>query len=271
MTETEDKRAEKILHDTFWSPEGWKPESKRALLAEDFDYAKAKGVMFDPVQMDHEQAIDTVRELVDKLDRRTVVDAFLSSLSTRRLDWRSALGSYSVFQHLVPHQPQVVAGRCEFCGFYVETKEQDFNVFNFERTKWGGVRHAQLPYAAMDLSLFLNSPAPPPTSYDATIFHAVVDAIRSVGPDVTATALQSRLPKTLKSNKAVRDVVIAILGYCDVLARPPHTGFSDAFIPASHRTLPPRRFADMAYPACWWSGEMGINETRLKEYFGHVL
>lgn len=271
MTETEDKRAVKILHDTFWSPEGWKPESKRAPSAEDFAYAKAKGVMFDPVQMDHEQAIDAVCELVGKLDRRTVADAFLSSLSTRRLDWRSALGSYSVFQHLAPHQPQVVAGRCQVCGFYVERNEQNFNVFNFERKKWGGVRHTHLAYAAMDLSLFLNSPASPPTDDDVTLFRGVVDAIRSVGVDVAAATLHTRLPKTLKSNKAERDVVIAILGYCDVLARPPHTGFSDVFIPASHRALPSRRFVDMAYPACWWSGEMGINEARLNEYFGHVL
>lgn len=271
MTETEDKRAAKILRDTYWSPEGWKPESKRGVSAEDFDYAKAKGVMFEPVHLNHEQAISVVRELVVRLDRRTVVDAFLSSLSTRRLDWRSALGSYSVFQHLVPHEPKVVAGRCEVCGFYVKATEQNFNVLNFERTKWGGVRHAHLAYAAMDLGLFLNRPAPPPTSDDVTIFQAMVEAVRNVESDVTAATLQSRLPKTLRSNKAERDVVVAILGYCDVLARPPHSGFSNAFIPASCRALPPHRFVDMAYPACWWNGEMGINETALKEYFGHLL
>lgn len=77
MTETEESRARRILHDTFWSPEGWKPESKRALSTKDFDFAKAKGVMFDPVQMNHEEAVRSVRELVGRLDRRAIVDAFL--------------------------------------------------------------------------------------------------------------------------------------------------------------------------------------------------
>lgn len=266
-----DKRALKILHDTFWSPTGWKHESDHALSAEDFDYAKEKGVMFDPVHMDHAHAVNVVRELVDRLDQRTVANAFLSSLSTRRLDWRSVLGSYTVFQHLVPHEPQGAKACCELCGFCLGAKEQNFNLLNFERTKWGGVRHLQLAYAAMDLSLFLKSPASPPTSDDINIFQAIVEAIRSAGPDIAAATLHSRLPKTLKSNKAERDVVISILGFCDVLAFSSYPGFTDAFIPVNRRTLPPRRFVDMAYPACWWTSKMGINETKLKEYFGHLL
>jgi hypothetical protein len=111
MSEIVDKRAAKILHDTFWSPEGWKRESERVLSAEDFSYAKAKGLMFDPVNADHTQAVSAVTKLVDRLNRRMVADAFLSSLSTRRLDWRSAMGSYFVSQHLLPHEPQRASGR----------------------------------------------------------------------------------------------------------------------------------------------------------------
>jgi len=271
MNETVDKRAAQILHDMFWSHKGWRPESERAVSAGDFEYAKARGVMFDPVHMDHAQAISVIRELMERLDRRTVVNAFLSSLSTRRLDWRSVLGSYSVFQHLPAHEPQGATGCCELCGFYLDEKEHDFNVLNFERTKWGGVRHAQLAYAIMDLSLFLRGPAPTPTNSDINIFQAMIEAIRSAGTDVTAATLHFLLPKSLKSNKAERDVIVSILGFCDVLACTPHPGFSDAFIPASGRHLPPRRFVDMAYPACWWRGDMGINEPKMKEYFGHML
>lgn len=271
MFNVPDKRAAKILQETFWSPEGWRRESERAVSTEDFEYAKAKGFMFDPVHMDHAQAVSSVSGLVDRLDRRTVADAFISSLSTRRLDWRSAMGSYSVFQHLLPHQPQGTTGRCEFCGFYLEDTEQDFNVFNFERLKWGGVRHEQIAYATMDLELFLKSPPTAPTSDDISIFRAMVAAVRSAETEVTAATLHSRWPKTLKANKAERDVVTSILGFCDVLAGASHPGFSDAFIPASRRPLPDRRFVDLAYPACWWSGDMGVNEARLEEYFAHVL
>ena len=40
-----DKRALKILLDTFWSPAGWKPEAQRITPPADYAYAKGKGTM----------------------------------------------------------------------------------------------------------------------------------------------------------------------------------------------------------------------------------
>ena len=271
MSEIVDARALKILHNTFWSPAGWKRDSEQVLSEDDFSYAKAKGVMFDPVYMDHGQAGNAVCELVDRLDRRAVVNAFLSSLSTRRLDWRSVMGSYSVFQHFIPHEPQGSGKSCELCGFYFNHCEHDFNIFNFERTKWGGVRHRDLVYAVMDLGLFAKGAAPVPTNQDISIFRTLIEQIRSSPATTTASTLHTRFPKSLKSNKSERDIIIAILGFCDVLANSDHPGFSDVFVPISRRPLPNHRFADMPYPACWWKGEMSVNEARLKEYFGHVM
>ncbi|HEY4146639.1 hypothetical protein [Pinirhizobacter sp.] len=271
MSDIVDPRAMKILHNTFWSSAGWKRDSERVISADDLMYAKAKGVMFDPVYMDHDQAANTTCALVDRLDRRTVVDAFLSSLSTRRLDWRSVMGSYSVFQHFIPHEAQGSGKSCTLCGFYFNGHEHDFNVLNFERMKWGGVRHRDLVYAVMDLSLFAEGPAPTPTTEDIMIFQELIGRIRSSAAMTTASTLHSRFPESLKANKSERDIIVAILGFCDVLANSTHPGFSDVFIPADNRPEPHRRFVDMPYPACWWNGEMGVNEDRLKEYFAHVL
>lgn len=90
-------------------------------------------------------------------------------------------------------------------------------------------------------------------------------------PTVTSAQLQKHLPASLKSNKGERDQPIAILGLCGVLGTSEHLGFGERFVPLHQRALPDRHYVDMAYPACWWRGEDGVNEDRLREVFGHAL
>jgi hypothetical protein len=271
MTIVPDKRALKILMDSFWSPHGWKPEDQRRTSPDDFSYAKSKGMMFDSEPLDHEHALRDLRESISRLNRQVVADAFLASLSTRRLEWRSALGSYTVFQHMHLHVPAGSVDRCEICGLYLNQTEQDLSAMNFERYKWGGVRHDQVGYAALDLKLFLSMGTPKPVKEDIRIFHSIVSAISTASAEVTSATLQEHFGKLLKSNKAERDVIIAILGFCGILETLGHPGFSDSFIPVNKRTLPNRRYIDMPYPACWWEGRVGVNSVKLNEYFGHAL
>jgi hypothetical protein len=154
---------------------------------------------------------------------------------------------------------------------YLSQAEENLNVLNFERFKWGGVRHDQVGYAAFDLKLFLDNKVPKPTSDDVQIFRRIIAAIAAVPPDVTSAALHTHFAKVLKSNKAERDVIIAIFGFCGILGTPEHPGFADSFVAVSERKLPDRRFVDMKYPACWWQGGVGVNQTKLNEYFGHAL
>lgn len=270
MTTSLDKQALKILFDAYWSSAGWKPESERTVLPENFAYAKSRDFMFAPLQLNHSQALNELAALIKSVDRRKVADGFLSSLSTRRLDWRSALGSYAIFQHVTTHNPQSDKTRCNLCGFYLNDKEHDLNVLNFERLKWGGVRHYDVIYALMDIGLFLKTPPPSPAAEDVKIFRGLVSIIKNV-QNVTSGKLNCYFTKDLKSNKPERDVIIAILGFCGILGTPLHPGYSQFFIPFDKRELPNRHFVDMAYPACWWHSSMGINEARLNEYFGHIL
>ncbi len=268
---TANRRALKILLDSFWSPAGWKPEASCDPSSEDFEYAKAQGVMFDPVLLDHTQAQAELIKAIEQLDRRRVANAFLASLSTRRLDLRSAFGSFVVFQHMASHVELDVGGRCGICGMHLGQFEENLNVLNFERHKWGGVRHDQVAYAALDLRLFLQEPAVQPVPEDMKIFRALIGTMRALPPETTSSGLQVHFAKSLKSNKAERDVLIGLLGFCGILGTQDHPGYPDAFVPACERRLPDRRFVDMSYPVCWWTGRSGVNETKLEEYFGHAL
>jgi hypothetical protein len=271
MTYTVDQRAIQILLDAFWSSSGWKPEAMRGPSPDDFDYAKSKGVMFAPAKFDHERTVNNLVGEIRRLDRRCVADAFLSSLSTRRLDWRSALGSYAVFHQLRPHAAVNVGGRCGVCGAYLSQIEEDLNVLNFERYKWGGIRHDQPGYAVLDLKMFLGSETPRPSPEDVRIFRDLMKAIFAAPADTTSAGLQAHFAKVVRSNKAERDVIVAILGFCGILGTSEHPGYADSFVTASERRLPDRRFVDMSYPACWWRGTDGVNRLKLEEYFGHVL
>lgn len=266
-----DQRALKILLNTYWSPAGWTRDPMSRLSPEDFTYAKSKGVMFDASKLDHVQWLAKLITAVQQLDRRAVADAFLASLSSRRVEWRSALGSYAVFQHIKAHPPESNGKTCTSCGFDLDGDEEDLNVLNFERHKWGGVRHSQITYAAMDLDLFLQDSISKPRAEDKVIFRNIISALTATSPRVTSAAAQALFSGVVKSNKGERDMIVAILGFCGILGTAAHPGYSNEFVVPKQRKLPDRHFVDMPYPACWWRREDGMNDARLHDYFGHVL
>lgn len=267
-----DKRALKILFDTYWSASGWVRGEPR-LSAEDFAYAKSQRVMFDPIRPTHGEAVAHLQGAHSRVDLRQVADGFLASLSTRRVEWRSALGSYATSRWMPTHAATPGERQCRVCGLYDDehVKEHDLNVLNFERLKWGGVRHADVIYATLDLTLFSEMPPPAPTAQDVNIFRDLIAVLTSVPPSVTSAQLHKHFPATLKANKGERDQLVAVLGLCGVLGTSEHPGFWERFVPVHQRVLPDRHYVDMAYPACWWRGSDGLNEDRLQAVFGHVL
>jgi hypothetical protein len=160
---------------------------------------------------------------------------------------------------------------CDVCGLCLNTSVEDLNVLNFERFKWGGVRHTSPLYAMLDLELFIESGLPQPSPTDIQIFRDLVRVLEQLPSGISGAALQGRLATVFKSNKGERDSLVAILGYCGVFSIPGHTGFAEEFVPAKQRALPHYHFVDMPYPACWWRSEHGIDRARLNEYFGHIL
>jgi hypothetical protein len=265
-----DKRSLKILFETYWKREGWRGD--RATDPEDLDYAKRAGVMFDPVRVDHDEVIERLDIGRSAVDARRIVDAFVSSLSTRRLDLRSALGSYAVFRKMPVHAGRYVERKCTVCGMYEPSNDlEDVNVLNFERFKFGGVRHDQPLYAAMDLELFDREGNIEATRADVDVFRSILASIREAPRDTTAADLQARFPRSLKSNKAERDVIVAVLGFCGVLSTGSHPSYRSRFVASSERSLPDRRFVDMPYPGCWWRSPDGLDEDALQEFFGHLL
>ncbi|MFB2732921.1 hypothetical protein [Shewanella mangrovisoli] len=232
-----DKKAKRILFSTYWK-NGWIDAKNRSLSESDFSYAKSKGLMFDPLTISHDECILAITSLVKSISQAQVTKGFLSSLTSRRLDWRSSLASYAIAQKIPLHQyipvisstyytdgkPTAHSYTCDICrdsqyGIRGSESynEMDINVFNFERIKWGGVRHGDILYTYFDLSQFINADIPEPTSDDIACFRAILTIIETSDPSDYPSALEKRLASVIKSSKAERQILIEILASLGVL------------------------------------------------------
>ena len=174
-----DRRAIKVLHNTYWTSAGWRAKAAQFTSPDDFAYAKRAGVMFDPIEVTHDSVVERVIAAVRSVATIDVANSFVFSLVTRRLELRSALGSFAVHQFLSRHEvPPSRERSCDVCGDYAaKPRKEDVNVLNFERFKWGGVRHSEPLYAAFDLELFSNLPRVTPDREAVRVLKELLSAI----------------------------------------------------------------------------------------------
>lgn len=258
------------LFDTFWSSEGWRHHGP--LPADRVPQAAVdSGVMFrERVRLDHDGWVGRARAAVGAIRLCDVGEAFISSLTSRRLDLRSALGSFAVARHLSAHPFTPSVDRmCAVCGLWPDADE-DFNVLNFERFKWGGVRRECIAYAAFDLEQFVLAPLEPLAEDAVGVARSLFDVVRSAPSSETATKVATRL-QMIKANKDEREVLMDILGVCGVLATVEHPGFRKEFIHFDSRPLPDYHFVERAYPVCWWRAANGVDDVALREFLPQLV
>jgi hypothetical protein len=270
-----DKKALQILLDTYWSPKGWKRDE--TIDSADFEYARQAGYMFDRVTVTHDDIVARLLTIRDRISIEQVTDAFLASLSTRRLELRSALASFSFAAHFPNHRlveqagGQMPSGRlhCRLCGRYGHStaEQEDLNVLSFERWKWGGVRHVDPLYCWFDLTQFEKASLFAPTQEDYRILARIVEIASGLTPNAKPNELAKRISKVIKSNGSERRVLIDILGYCGVLKPTGRCGFLQAFTSNEHRDRPPDHTNDWNYPVIWWQGADGVDRNALNRLF----
>ncbi|MCW1985917.1 UNVERIFIED_ORG: hypothetical protein M2348_001649 [Sphingomonas sp. R1F5B] len=261
-----DTRAIKILMNTYWSAGGWRREPQ--VSPEDFAYAKLHRLMFDPTTISHSEAIDAAIKAIASTDQKDVVSAFVSSLGSRRLDLRSGLGSYAIGRHFQRHEASTTTARspCGYCGFY-NVEDAELSVLNFERLKWGGVRHDHPVYISLDLELLRDAEFPEPTPADFAILNAILDTARSMPPNSKLADLDKSLAKVLRSNSAERRCLIGILGYAGILIDPTRPSFRTEYVPAISREQTPWYKDDWPYPVQWWNGSFGVQQSAVNDWF----
>jgi len=265
----------KILLEAYWK-NGWK---FRRCTPEEFEIAKNEGYMFEyPKMISHDDTMNELNDVLSKITPEMVANAFLYSLSTRRLEYRSAVGSYW-YAVAIPKHSSTDEKLCNYCGWYQWHENPDeyellqgLNVLNFERYKWGGVRHTRLNYALFDLQRFLELPMVRHTKKDEEILVHILSCINELEPNDKSRALQQLITKKkiLKSNKSEIDILIDILGICGVLSSDENPCYVVSFADMYQRD-PEEHKNDFTYPVNRWRAIDGINQERYDEVFGKVI
>ncbi len=234
------------------------------------------GVMFSQERTeDHDGWVAAARAAAAPLSALEVGEAFLASLTSRRLDLRSALGSYAVARFLPGHSFEHACHSymCQVCGLSDDVgadEPEDMNVLSFERFKWGGVRTDDVVYVAFDLEQFARAPRLRPTQADIDLGKRLIDQLRELPGGTTAARAVTYL-KMIKGNKAERDIIVGILGVIGILETDDHRGYSRSFMPRRDRSLPGRAYIDQEYPACWWTADDGLNDEALELFLPQLI
>jgi hypothetical protein len=262
-------KALKILKDTYWSPTGWRRHYE--VSKEDFAYAKRAGIMFDPEVISHDEGIMRANIAVRSADKKTIAKAFVGSLATRRLDLRSALGSYAIGRKLPVHSHATKRWRCSTCNTFDFSDKTDLSMLNFERVKWGGVRHTDPVYIAFDLQQFSRETIPEPSEESLEVFRSIISTARALAPQSRARDLEKAIAGQLKSNKQERENVLQILGYCGILVAQDKPGYLNTFVLGPDREVPPHGKIDWKYPFAWWRGSDKVRDDALAFWFDGII
>jgi len=269
----EDRRALKVLFDTYWCSKGWKSAGKPGWTPQtppdDYDYAIRAGVMFPARTLTHDAMLEKIGLLRSRISPHRVGAAFVESLTSGRLGLRSGLGSYAVALRLPLHRLSSMSGdrRCQVCGGY-DTENTDCNVLNFERHKWGGVRHDKPAYIAFDLERFIAESAETSTDCDREKLDRLLATVESVQVGAKLSELVRALKSVVPGNDAQRRTVVAILGYAGIVQIADRPGFLRSFTRVADREETPWYKDDWPYPIRWWRGGQGIDAEAVRFWFG---
>jgi len=241
-----DKKAKDILFKTFWK-NGWIDARDIRITDEDFDYAKSKGLMFDPIEFTANEFKDVCEKLMANISVKSLSAAFLAGFSKNNAFLRSALASYVNLK-------DALAVKKNTKLFRKISKKEDLNILNFERLKWGGVRHRDVLYNYLDLKLFLSEEVATPDDKDVILFKNILNTIQSAQKKDTARNLSDNLKNVWPVSKEERDGLLEVLGCCGILET---LDFE--------RPEPARHDWDFV---TFWRGEDKFNKQKIAEYFG---
>jgi hypothetical protein len=258
-------RARQILIDAFWDSGSWRRGP--AVAPDEFEIAKAAGYMFDPSVSSHEEAVTKAINTADLIEPREVANAFVASLTSRRLEYRSALGSFAFARSLPYHEPVEYRGDlCGICGDPISDQHVDWNLLNFLRIKWGGMGHGQPSYMSFDLERFTELPEMIPSSDDWEILQRILTIAATQDPKARPDHLERAINKTVPSNRHERRVLLQILGFAGILRPRILIPIFDRFVPFTER----RSETELAYPFAAWRGVDGVDGAAVRFWFPEI-
>lgn len=225
----------------------------------------------------HDQLIQDTIAAAAAVRPEQVARAFAASLGTRRLDWRSALGSLAAVQHLYSHPFQARSekdpGRCAVCGLGEGVALDRRALDRLRAEQHFLVRFYNVAYACADLQAFPGLQIPDPTSEDLAHLRALFEALRT--PGLALGELNGAIRGGFKSNKNQRAYLLEALAIAGILCPQQVPSFETRWVgyqELEFELSARHHYAkDSAYPLRHWSRSSRLNEAALTRWFGTVL
>ena len=233
----------------------------------------------------HSDTLNRIKPLLEQIDPKDIANAFLFSLSTRKLEYRSALGSFYYAKAVPEHEFMdsyneflaAAAYECYLCGWRAQEfttnglRKNFCNEYNEDRCKYGGsiIGQIHINYALYDLEQFIKLPKVVPTDRDRQIFMEILSCVDRLKSTDKAGKLRDTIikAKIFKSNRDEVAVLLGELGVCGILAGKDFPSY-DVYFPNEYERDPTESKSYFAYPVNRWRARDGINIERLKAVFG---
>lgn len=242
------------------------------ITAKEFDFAKKHSVMYDQENITHNEICKRIKTAVEKIEKQNVVNAFIYSLSTKQLEYRSFLSSYCIGKSLTEHDftssPKPNETICAVCGLRTCEFEKpiEFNTINYFKYKYGSCTD-NLISVLFDLEQFPKFSIVKPNNNDYKILSELKKTIERADPNDRIAQLKKNISKTLKSNDEERLGLLEIFGIIGILHDDKHFGYAEKYATYSVREHRPIKNDDVGYPARWWQGKFGIDNKKWSYWF----
>ena len=274
-----DKKALAILKKYYLS---YKPEGKPS--GNDKENAVTSGVLVPDSAMTHDEITAEIKALSKQISLDTAAKAFLYSLSSGDMRYRSALSSL-VWARSLPEHEMISNGAektewsspvCVFCGCShgLDTKEtvdwNTYNVFRYLPPKQYGREpdYTCAEYVLNDLREFVKLPAVEPCDEDYRILNGIFACVKEMKPHNMDTALlaEIRKRKFFDATGNAIHCILGILSVCGILEGAENKGFLHGYVNYTEHGM--GRDGLTFYPLNFWRGKDGVNYQAVNEIFG---
>lgn len=274
-----DKKAIALLR-KYYLP--YKTDS--TLTEKDIQNAIAAGVLVPNDVMTHDEIIDEIKALSQRISLEDTAKSFLYSLSTGDTRYRTALSSL-IWARALPEHKFITNndsvyewkhGGCSVCGCahgVSAPEEIDFNRYGVFRYL-PPVQYGNQPdfgcaeYVLNDLREFEKLPAVLPCDNDYYILNRIFGAVMLMKSHNKASALiaEIRRQKLLNTTGNGIHCLLGVLSMCGILESEEEKGYLHRFTNGSGRNF--YMDNDLFYPLNHWKGKYGINYSAVNEIFG---
>lgn len=250
----------------------------------DRENAVKSGVIVPDTAMTHDEIVSEIKALSERISLESAAKAFLHSLSSGDMRYRSAISSLMWARALPEHEfisngvekTEWRTTSCVVCGCShgLDTKENvdwnEYNVFRYLPPKQYGrePNFTCAEYVLNDLREFEKLPAVEPCDEDYRILNGIFACVGEMKPHNMDTALlaEIRKRKFINATGNVIHCILGILSVCGILEGAENKGYLHGFVNFTDHGM--ARDGLTFYPLIFWRGKNGVNYQAVAEIFG---